>query len=253
MSDVLTHSAPDVAEALGQSVLFSGTPLALRERVVAGSHQRRVPRGGMLFEAQEPSEGLYVVLAGQVKLFVRADNGQEKVIEVVRQHGHLGESIVFDHARHVTNARALSETTVLLVPAEVLLRELSQDPALATHMLMGLARRLNAMIRDIEALTLRSSVRRVVDYLRAQAEQAETAEPAKTAQTAQTAQTDPTQVSAPQTTVSLPFSKSTLASLLSVTPEHFSRILHELQSKGLIAVHRRDIHIPDLGRLAEVA
>lgn len=250
MSDVLTHSAPDVAEALGQSVLFSGTPLALRERVVAGSHQRRVPRGGMLFEAQEPSEGLYVVLAGQVKLFVRADNGQEKVIEVVRQHGHLGESIVFDHARHVTNARALSETTVLLVPAEVLLRELSQDPALATHMLVGLARRLNAMIRDIEALTLRSSVRRVVDYLRAQAEQAETAEPA---QTAQTAQTDSAQVSAPQTTVSLPFSKSTLASLLSVTPEHFSRILHELQSKGLIAVHRRDIHIPDLGRLAEVA
>lgn len=250
MSDVLTHSAPDVAEALGQSVLFSGTPLALRERVVAGSHQRRVPRGGMLFEAQEPSEGLYVVLAGQVKLFVRADNGQEKVIEVVRQHGHLGESIVFDHARHVTNARALSETTVLLVPAEVLLRELSQDPALATHMLVGLARRLNAMIRDIEALTLRSSVRRVVDYLRAQAEQAETAEPAKTAQTAQT---DSAQVSAPQTTVSLPFSKSTLASLLSVTPEHFSRILHELQSKGLIAVHRRDIHIPDLGRLAEVA
>ncbi len=250
MSDVLTHSALDVAEALGQSVLFSGTPLALRERVVAGSHQRRVPRGGMLFEAQEPSEGLYVVLAGQVKLFVRADNGQEKVIEVVRQHGHLGESIVFDHARHVTNARALSETTVLLVPAEVLLRELSQDPALATHMLMGLARRLNAMIRDIEALTLRSSVRRVVDYLRAQAEQAETAEPA---QTAQTAQTDSAQVSAPQTTVSLPFSKSTLASLLSVTPEHFSRILHELQSKGLIAVHRRDIHIPDLGRLAEVA
>jgi CRP-like cAMP-binding protein len=253
MSDVLTHSAPDVAEALGQSVLFSGTPLALRERVVAGSHQRRVPRGGMLFEAQEPSEGLYVVLAGQVKLFVRADNGQEKVIEVVRQHGHLGESIVFDHARHVTNARALSETTVLLVPAEVLLRELSQDPALATHMLMGLARRLNAMIRDIEALTLRSSVRRVVDYLRAQAEQAETVEPAKTTQTAQTAPTDSAQVSAPQTTVSLPFSKSTLASLLSVTPEHFSRILHELQSKGLIAVHRRDIHIPDLGRLAEVA
>lgn len=252
MSDVLTHSAPDVAEALGQSVLFSGTPLALRERVVAGSHQRRVPRGGMLFEAQEPSEGLYVVLAGQVKLFVRADNGQEKVIEVVRQHGHLGESIVFDHARHVTNARALSETTVLLVPAHVLLRELSQDPALATHMLVGLARRLNAMIRDIEALTLRSSVRRVVDYLRAQAEQTDHVE-AERVQAPAPEAVAPSTAEVAQATVSLPYSKSTLASLLSVTPEHFSRILHELQSKGLIAVHRRDIHIPDLGRLAEVA
>ena len=54
-------------------------------------------------------------------------------------------------------------------------------------------------------------------------------------------------------TVSLPFSKSTLASLLSVTPEHFSRILHELQSRGLIAVDRRDIHIPDVERLAAAA
>ncbi|MEK8087435.1 Crp/Fnr family transcriptional regulator [Aquabacterium sp. A3] len=230
MSDAAKHLARNVADTLGQTYLFAGTSAELRQRVVAGSQVRRVARAALLFEAGQPSEGLFIVLSGQVKLFARADNGQEKVIEVVSQLGHLGESIVFDHATHVTNARALSETVVLLVPAEVLLHELSQDPALATHMLMGLARRLNAMIRDIEALTLRSSVRRVVDYLlRAQPGQG------------------------PSATVSLPFSKSTLASLLSVTPEHFSRILHELQSKGLIAVNRRDIHIPDTSLLAQVA
>jgi CRP/FNR family transcriptional regulator, dissimilatory nitrate respiration regulator len=37
---------------------------------------------------------------------------------------------------------------------------------------------------------------------------------------------------------------------LSVTPEHFSRILHDLQSRGLIAVNRREIVIPDVERLA---
>lgn len=230
MSDAAKHLARNVADTLGQTNLFSGTSIELRQRVLAGSQVRRVARGVLLFEAGQPSDGLYIVLSGQIKLFARADNGQEKVIEVVSQLGHLGESIVFDHATHVTNARALSETTVLLVPAEVLLHELSQDPALATHMLMGLARRLNAMIRDIEALTLRSSVRRVVDYLLR-------------------AQIGP----GPSATVSLPFSKSTLASLLSVTPEHFSRILHELQSRGLIAVNRRDIHIPDTNLLAQAA
>jgi CRP-like cAMP-binding protein len=51
-------------------------------------------------------------------------------------------------------------------------------------------------------------------------------------------------------TVLLPASKGTIASLLSVTPEHFSRILHDLQSRGLIAVNRRQIHIPDMQRLA---
>lgn len=54
-------------------------------------------------------------------------------------------------------------------------------------------------------------------------------------------------------TVSLPASKGTIASLLSVTPEHFSRILHDLQANGLIAVDRRHIHILDAQRLASYA
>lgn len=225
-----------VADGLAQTTLFGGTSAALRARVAAASEIRRLPRGATLFETGQPTEGLYIVLSGQIKLFARADNGQEKVIEVVPQYGHLGESIVFDQAVHVACARALNETAVLRVPAAVVLDELARDPGLAARMLAGLSRRLNDRVRDIEALTLRSSVRRVVDYLlRAQARQ-----------------TSPEQAGA-EATVSLPFSKSTLASLLSVTPEHFSRILHELQARGLIAVNRRDIHIPDVGRLAQAA
>ncbi|MGC4062995.1 MAG: helix-turn-helix domain-containing protein [Aquabacterium sp.] len=48
----------------------------------------------------------------------------------------------------------------------------------------------------------------------------------------------------------MPASKGTIASLLSVTPEHFSRILHDLQARGLIAVQRRQIHILDAQGLA---
>jgi len=53
--------------------------------------------------------------------------------------------------------------------------------------------------------------------------------------------------------VSLPASKGTIASLLSVTPEHFSRILHELQARGLIEVDRRHIKILDAQGLASYA
>ena len=51
-------------------------------------------------------------------------------------------------------------------------------------------------------------------------------------------------------TVSLPVSKSVLASRLSLTPEYFSRVLRELEDAGMIRVDRRDIHILDAGRLA---
>ncbi|HEX6528618.1 MAG TPA: helix-turn-helix domain-containing protein, partial [Burkholderiales bacterium] len=43
--------------------------------------------------------------------------------------------------------------------------------------------------------------------------------------------------------------KSVLASRLNMTPEHFSRILHELAAEGLIEVNGRSIRVPDIARL----
>jgi hypothetical protein len=57
--------------------------------------------------------------------------------------------------------------------------------------------------------------------------------------------TDPTAA-----TASLPASKATIASRLSLTPEYFSRILHELEAAGLIRIDGRAIRIPDSQRLA---
>jgi CRP-like cAMP-binding protein len=51
-------------------------------------------------------------------------------------------------------------------------------------------------------------------------------------------------------TVSLPVSKATIASRLSLTPEYFSRVLHELEVAGLIEIDKRDIRILDTRRLA---
>lgn len=45
-------------------------------------------------------------------------------------------------------------------------------------------------------------------------------------------------------------SKATIASRLSITPEYFSRVLHDLEAEGLIRMDKRDIHIPDAARLA---
>jgi len=43
--------------------------------------------------------------------------------------------------------------------------------------------------------------------------------------------------------------KSVIASRLNMTPEHFSRILHDLAAAGLIEMNGRAVRIPDLERL----
>ena len=50
-------------------------------------------------------------------------------------------------------------------------------------------------------------------------------------------------------TVSLPVTKATLASRLSLTPEYFSKVLRELEDQKLIEIDKRDIRIIDAKRL----
>jgi CRP-like cAMP-binding protein len=45
--------------------------------------------------------------------------------------------------------------------------------------------------------------------------------------------------------VTLPAQKSLIASRLNLTPEYFSRILHDLSTAGLLRVEGRDIEILD--------
>ena len=49
--------------------------------------------------------------------------------------------------------------------------------------------------------------------------------------------------------MTLPTSKAVVASRLNLTPEHFSRILHELAGAGLVSVEGREVVIQDVARL----
>jgi CRP-like cAMP-binding protein len=53
-----------------------------------------------------------------------------------------------------------------------------------------------------------------------------------------------------QMLVTLPASKSVIASRLNITPEHFSRVLHELTEARLIEVAGRSVSILDMEKLS---
>ena len=85
-------------------------------------------------------------------------------------------------------------------------------------------------MQDVEAYALHSGLQRVIGYLLRDQDAADGRR-------------------SEALTVSLPVSKATIASLLSLTPEYFSRVLHELESAGLIEIDRREIRILDPRRL----
>ncbi|MBI3383743.1 MAG: Crp/Fnr family transcriptional regulator [Aquabacterium sp.] len=225
----------NVVSYLGSQPLFKDMSAPELARIAAASTVRRLSRGEALFHAGQSCEGLYLVIDGLIKLFAKVPSGHEKVMEVIGAGGCVSESLMFSDGAHSVNASVLFDAQLLVVPKDVLVHEIEHNAGLAMRMLTGLSRRMNGLVKDIEAVTLHSGVKRVVDYL---LHSPVVGEAHNTEQ---------------DVTVSLPASKGTIASLLSVTPEHFSRILHDLQANGLISVERRHIHILDAQRLASYA
>ncbi|MBN1958530.1 MAG: Crp/Fnr family transcriptional regulator, partial [Desulfuromonadales bacterium] len=105
---------------------------------------------------------------------------------------------------------------------------LHRHSQLATNMIAGLSRYLRQFTVQIEDLTFRDVPARVARYLLDQADQA-------------------------QSVVTLPLSKSQLASKLGTTSETLSRTFRKLADEGFILVQGKTIQLVDAGALADLA
>jgi CRP-like cAMP-binding protein len=200
------------------------TPDELRRMAAKGCRLQRLFRAEDIFRVGANCTEFHVVVTGQVKLFVLASNGAEKVIELIGPGQSFGEAPMFLGKPHIVNAQVLCETLLLCIAKTAVMDEIQRDPRFSLRMLAGVSNRLHGMINDVESYCLHSGMQRVIDYLlRDHMVQDKVADQA--------------------ITISLPVSKATIASRLSLTPEYFSRVLHELEDEGLIEIDRRDIRI----------
>lgn len=217
----------DVPRYLSLLPLFRQMPAARVARIAAHSLVRRLARGESVFDAGQPCMALHITVSGQVKLFAVSATGQEKVIELAGPGISLAQETVFTGRTYGLNAQALTDCTLLSIDKPALLAAIAEDASLALGMLTSAGQRQQMLMGDVEAEALHSGVQRVVRFLLH----------------------SPIDAAAPDLTVALPASKATIASRLSLTPEYFSRVLHELQSVGLIGIDKRAIRIPDPQRL----
>jgi len=238
----------DIPRYLAVLPLFQEMSPEELQRLAEGCRLRRYSRGDTVFRVGEPCEELHVTVMGQVKLFAISPAGQEKVIELVGPGNTFAEALMFTGKPYIINAQALSDTLVLSVGKAAVLAEIERDSRFALRMLAGISRRLHGLVHDVQAYSLHSGMQRVIGYLlRALPEEAEDA---AAFSLADAGVTPAAQAQRRDLRVSLPVSKATIASRLSLTPEYFSRVLHELEAAGLIVIDKREIRIPDPKRLA---
>jgi CRP-like cAMP-binding protein len=221
----------DMPRHLGTLPMFSNLSTPERENLARGCRLRRFGRGRMVFRAGEQCESFHFVITGQVKLFVASATGVEKVIELIGPGHSFAEAMMFLPKPYMLNAQTLTDSLIMTVSKQAVFSEIERDPRFSMHMLSGISHWLHRLLLDVEGYTLHSGMQRLIGYLLRDVELEHEGDFGIV-------------------TVSFPVSKATIASRLSLTPEYFSRVLHQLESEGLIEIDRREIRILDVRRLA---
>lgn len=216
-----------VQDFLSKLSLFGDMSQEELDRIAAGVTESRVTSGTVIFRRGDPCVGFHMVIYGQVKLGFVSPVGDEKVVELIGPGHSFGEALMFMEKAYIVTATSLADTMLLHISRDVVFDGLQRDPRFARKMLAGLSRRLHGLIGDVEAYSLRSGAQRIIGYLLKDEELAD------------------------GDVVNLPASKLVIASRLNLTPEHFSRILHELADDGLVTVSGRAITVLSVERLRQ--
>ncbi len=225
----MSPRAIKIEEFLRNQPLFRGFSAEEIGCIAAATSQIRVAAGSILFRKGDACSGFFVIVYGQVKLAFGESNGSEKVVDIFGPGQSFGESSMFLEKPYIVFAETLSDALVLHVGKAAIFQELERSQDFSRRMLGGMAQRLQKILSDLEGYSLKSGTQRVIGYL--------LRDVALDGSSGRHAE------------VTLPATKSLIASRLSITREHFSRILHELSESELIRVSGRTIRIMDVEKL----
>ncbi|HEY9445522.1 MAG TPA: Crp/Fnr family transcriptional regulator [Burkholderiales bacterium] len=212
-----------IEELLANVPMFAQGGRAALARLARSAAVIDAPRGTVLFRRNDPSQGIYFVGSGQVKLAIRTPAGSELVVGLIGPGESFGESTVFLGLPHTVDGEVLANSRLVHIPARAIMAEVKRNPEFARRIILSLSTRLHHMISGLESYTLRSGTQRVVGYLL----------------------TRPCDGSGESRVLTLPAQKRIIASQLNLTQEHFSRILHELIAKRMIEVRGKVVTIVD--------
>ena len=176
-------------------------------------HSIEFKKGEYLFRAEEPTNSLYIIQSGAVRLFHLLESGKEQLIRILKPGDFIGEWSLFSQdSQYEDYAYALVDTKVCQLYANDFKEVLLSYPAVSLKILEEMSRRLQASEKMTSRVANESVGMRLVNYFLGQL---------------------PGQASDAHL-INLELSRKGLAAFLGTTPETISRKFKELESLNII-------------------
>ena len=194
------------------------------ERLARVLIERAYAKDESVFLEGEPSQGLYIVGAGSVKISKLSAEGREQILRYMVELESFNEVAVFDGGPNPAHAvAAQANTSVWILPRAAIVELIQQRPDVALAIIQTLGARLRHLVGLVEDLSLRQVSARLAKLL---LEIATGQGPALT--------------------------QHEMAARLGTVREMISRSLKQLEARGLIQVEHGKIIILDQAGLEKL-
>ncbi|MHB8104724.1 MAG: Crp/Fnr family transcriptional regulator [Dehalococcoidales bacterium] len=152
-------------EALKTLPYFSGLSDAALAVVNSHVFEKKAVRGDIIVFEAEPSEALYFVISGVVKVFKTSADGKEQILRIIRPGDSFNDVPVLGGGPNLASAAAMSDVVLHGIKKkdlDTIFREYSQ---IALNVINVLSLRVQEMIMLIEDLSFRHVNGRVAKIL----------------------------------------------------------------------------------------
>jgi CRP/FNR family transcriptional regulator, cyclic AMP receptor protein len=122
--------------------------------VADGIERRRVPAGEAIVDQEQQSNTLFVLLAGQARVYIVGEREREVTLAMLRPGDHVGEMSLIDDGPHSATVRAETRCDLLVLGRAQFAQCLPKSPSLSYAILRGLSQRLRGANRQITSLAL---------------------------------------------------------------------------------------------------
>jgi CRP/FNR family cyclic AMP-dependent transcriptional regulator len=191
--------------------LFAMLPEDQLQKLAGTVVRRSFPKGSVVMSAGDPTETLYIIISGGVKVQVSDDDGHEVILTVLGPGEFFGEmALLDDHPRSASIVT--SEPCEMICLAKNDFKKcLADNIELTMYIMRSLVKRLRDADKNIESLALLDVYGRVARILLAFAEDVDG-----------------------QMVVKKKIPKQDIAKMIGASREMVSRVMKDLQAKGYI-------------------
>jgi CRP/FNR family transcriptional regulator, anaerobic regulatory protein len=204
----LSCEANHQGDCIKKVPIFSNLTMEEMVEISMTTTQREYKKGESIYLEGEPSENLFVIHKGKVKISKLSEEGKEQIIRILHEGDFMGELSLFTQSPFMNNAEALGTTSVCIVNGKELSRLIEKNPSISLKIMKELSSRLEKTERLIESIGLGNVEQRVAEIL--------------------LKMSDDTNV------VNLSISKRDLAAHIGMSQETLSRKLSSFQEEGWI-------------------